>query len=449
MSKRNSSLVRVQGLEFARRLVSRGNSFTRSNRSTLLLAARLSGGVLALLLTPGIGAALPRITPGPAEPPPGLGSVSSVSVLDASMAEGNEGASVMRFKVTLTPESSVPVTLSYRLKDLGACCRSGDYQAIDGTVTIPAHMKSSEIPVTVYGDREREGDENFELVVTRATNAELGQGVAIGTIINDDLGSGGGGGGGPRKMPIVEESLPGMVPDPQEPPAGSGGAYVSVFDSVMPEGSAGPGVMRFRVSLSQECSEPTTVSYRLVDGTATCDDDDFQAAGGTVTIPAHRTSSVIAVTVFGDDTPEAGETFELVATDASTGTILRGVATGTIGNDDFGGGGGGSGGPPHRKPIVDEGRQGLDDQASFSLACANPVRGAPAFRFSLPRASHVSMAIFDVSGRMIGTPVEGEFAAGTHVQTWNQAQPGRGIYFAQLRTGDRTFTQRITWLGSN
>lgn len=64
--------------------------------------------------------------------------------------------------------------------------------------------------------------------------------------------------------------------------------------------------------------------------------NDLLPAGGTVTIPAGRTSAEIVVPVAGESLPELDETFTVGLADPSGAAIDRGTATGTIVDDDDG-----------------------------------------------------------------------------------------------------------------
>lgn len=403
------------------------------------VAGRLARAALAclasMMLSPSAGLAQRHMDDPPA-PPADQASLPEVRVADLAMREGNDGASLLRFRVTLSRPSSHPITLHYRVEDGTALWGDGDYQPIHGSVTIPAEVAATEIPVTVFGDKAPELDETVRLVVTEASNARVGRGVATGTITNDDSD---GGGGSPRRM-LESGGRTRVVPDPLPPAAPSDPpTWITIQDEIVPEGNDGTTHLRFRVRLSRAVAVPVVISYRLVDRTARRDLGDYQESRGTVTIPAGMSRSEIAVTVFGDEMREADETFEMVVEEVGNAAIENAMAVGTIGNDDYLGGGGG----PRR---MLEGGSAPAGRVSFGLACANPVRGRLGFRFALPRASEVSLELYDLTGRRVGEPFAGSFAAGTHVQAWTQDRPAPGVYLARFRADGQTVTQRISWL---
>ncbi len=78
----------------------------------------------------------------------------------------------------------------------------------------------------------------------------------------------------------------------------------------------------------------------------------------------------------------------------------------------------------------------------------NPSRGAIAFRVALPAAARVGVEMFDQLGRRVGAIAERAMEAGQRELTWNGlGEDGRpiasGLYFYQVRIGDRTMRGRI------
>jgi hypothetical protein len=53
-------------------------------------------------------------------------------------------------------------------------------------VTIPAGQTSYEVIIEVYGDRDFESDETFFVNLSSPVNADISDGQAVGTIVNDD-----------------------------------------------------------------------------------------------------------------------------------------------------------------------------------------------------------------------------------------------------------------------
>ncbi len=66
-----------------------------------------------------------------------------------------------------------------------------------------------------------------------------------------------------------------------------------------------------------------------------------------------------------------------------------------------------------------------------SLNVATPVTGNAAVSFTVPSAGHANLSVFDMTGRIVTTLVDGEITAGQHSVTWNANTAG-GIYFLRL-----------------
>jgi hypothetical protein len=96
------------------------------------------------------------------------------------------------------------------------------------------------------------------------------------------------------------------------------------------------------------------------------------------------------------------------------------------------------------------------EPAGFAFALrnigANPVsfaRGAAQFAITLPQKGTPTLALYDLRGRRVATLTDGtELAAGPHTLKWagadaNGRQVQSGIYFAQLRLGDKVAATKV------
>jgi hypothetical protein len=99
------------------------------------------------------------------------------------------------------------------------------------------------------------------------------------------------------------------------------------------EGNTGTLAVTFTVSLSAASNQTITVNYATASGTATTG-SDYQAASGTLTIPAGQTSGTVTVLVKGDRLVEANETFFVNLSGPTNVTIADGQAVGTIFDDE-------------------------------------------------------------------------------------------------------------------
>lgn len=78
----------------------------------------------------------------------------------------------------------------------------------------------------------------------------------------------------------------------------------------------------------------------------------------------------------------------------------------------------------------------------------NPFRTQTEIRYSLAAAEKVSLFIYDISGRIVKSLVNGKINPGIYSINWNGKndrgqQVSAGIYFYQLKTKDYTKTNKI------
>ena len=113
-------------------------------------------------------------------PPP------SVSLNNASHAEGNSGTTSFALTATLSYASNLTTTVDYATSD-GTAATPGDYTATSGTLTFSPGITTQTVTVLVNGDTVGEANETFKVTLSNPTGmATLGTTQAIGTILNDD-----------------------------------------------------------------------------------------------------------------------------------------------------------------------------------------------------------------------------------------------------------------------
>jgi len=66
----------------------------------------------------------------------------------------------------------------------------------------------------------------------------------------------------------------------------------------------------------------------------------------------------------------------------------------------------------------------------------NPFNPSTTIRFSLPKATKISLKIFNTLGQEVRTLVSGELGEGVHQVEWNASENASGIYFYILQTQD-------------
>ena len=73
----------------------------------------------------------------------------------------------------------------------------------------------------------------------------------------------------------------------------------------------------------------------------------------------------------------------------------------------------------------------------------NPFSDYAHISFRLPESGSVRVDVYDITGRMVATPVTGEYEAGLHRQVWMPGNLVPGIYMVRLTSGTTVRTQKI------
>jgi hypothetical protein len=71
---------------------------------------------------------------------------------------------------------------------------------------------------------------------------------------------------------------------------------------------------------------------------------------------------------------------------------------------------------------------------ALRIASRNPVSGQARVSFDVPRASAVSVQVFDVTGRAVDTLADGVFEPGTYDREWDSSKSSPGVYFVRMKT---------------
>jgi hypothetical protein len=243
-------------------------------------------------LTNAVGAKIPDRTGRARITDDDVGATGSISVADATASEGQNAA----FVVSLSAPLLDPVTVDYATSD-GSATAPADYQAINGTLTFDPGQTVNQVVVPVASDALAEVDENFGLNLSNAVGDMIVDGVALGTITDDDT------------------------------PA------ISVANATVTEGNAGAVNALFTVTLSLQGSAAVTVQYATADGSATAP-ADYQATSGTLTFDPGQNVKQVVVPVVGDSLIESTEVFSLNLSGPVNATIADATAQGTITDND-------------------------------------------------------------------------------------------------------------------
>lgn len=88
-------------------------------------------------------------------------------------------------------------------------------------------------------------------------------------------------------------------------------------------------------------------------------------------------------------------------------------------------------------------------QPTLCLAMSSPMCGSATIKYSLPYASNVRIAIFDVTGRLVANLLDGEQNTGEHEMVWDGFdyagnQVATGVYFIRLSTPENQVSTKFT-----
>ena len=120
-----------------------------------------------------LASAVQTTVPGPA----------TLSVADARAHESDDGA--IEFTISLDRAALRTITVAYATRD-GSAKAGEDYTASSGTLTFSIGEDSKTVQVELLDDAKDEDEETFDLVLSNADNALIGDATATGTIENDD-----------------------------------------------------------------------------------------------------------------------------------------------------------------------------------------------------------------------------------------------------------------------
>ena len=236
-------------------------------------------------------------------------SLPTVSVFDARAIEGD----AIEFTVSLSAQSSVPVTVQYSTMS-GTARRGTDFTEASRTLTFSQGDQNKTVTVSTIettnasGGSVAEDDEFFYLILSDPTNATLAVPRATGAIRDDD--------GGTWQDGVWQV---GIVPE----------RHHSAIEG---------NEIEFTVWIAGGTAEnlPATVQYATSSVSAESG-TDFTAASGTLTFGANDTVKTVRVSTTDDTLNEGNEQFRLTLSNP-TNARLQGrhdTAMGIIVNDDI------------------------------------------------------------------------------------------------------------------
>lgn len=108
---------------------------------------------------------------------------------------------------------------------------------------------------------------------------------------------------------------------------------ITIAGASITEGDGGIRTLTFTVALTRTSSQPVSVSYGTIDGTAGAG-EDYEAASGTLVFAPGETTKTITIHIVGDKKEEEKETFFVGFWQADNAILWDDLGVGAIFNDD-------------------------------------------------------------------------------------------------------------------
>jgi len=115
----------------------------------------------------------------------GAAPLPGIAIADSNLTEGDAGSASMNFIISLSSAAAQAVTVNYATAN-GTALAGQDYLAALGSLTFAAGETSKTVSVAVLGDTLREAAENFFLHLSAPVGAILLDGMAVGSIRDND-----------------------------------------------------------------------------------------------------------------------------------------------------------------------------------------------------------------------------------------------------------------------
>ncbi len=85
----------------------------------------------------------------------------------------------------------------------------------------------------------------------------------------------------------------------------------------------------------------------------------------------------------------------------------------------------------------------LPTDYTLSTPYPNPFNAVTRIAYAVPSAGHVRLAVYDISGRMVGRLVDEDVSAGRHVCEFDGGDLAAGLYFVRLEAGSDVLIRKV------
>ena len=96
--------------------------------------------------------------------------------------------------------------------------------------------------------------------------------------------------------------------------------------------------------------------------------------------------------------------------------------------------------------IIEDENGTIANKFSLNQNYPNPFNPSTKIRFALPKSGNVTLKVFDISGQVVATLVNGNLQAGEFEYTLDGSNLSSGIYFYRIKSGEFTQTNKMILL---
>lgn len=220
------------------------------------------------------------------------------AVTSSTVLESNDTSRIF-FSITRSGDVSTAATIDFST-DAGTATPNVDYVSLQQTLTFAAGETFKNVFVDVMADSVLEPTETIIGVITNASTGTISSGATASSILENDQSI--------WSVAVASSTL------------------------VIADESA-DNKLAYLVSRSGDYSAAATVGFMTAGGTATAD-VDYMSLSQTLNFAAGETQKLVWVNILSDTVAESNESVNVIIKDASAGTIVTGVVSQTIIDND-------------------------------------------------------------------------------------------------------------------
>ena len=355
-------------------------------------------------------------------------TMPALTIGDVSVNEGDVGSVTANFSINLSAASEQDVNVDYTTSD-GTATVGSDYQAVSGTASFSPGTTTQIISVIVDGDLADEADETFFVDLSNAANTVITNNQGQCMIIDDDTDTN----IDPDENIALDKPATASSSNSSKPPENANDGDDDKFwrsrsvDDDNPEEwlmldlgssiSVGRVVIRWYKSYYAESYEFQT-SNDAADWTTVFSNNDGKKGEQEFTVVTDPVRYVRLKMILNNKGTYRVEEIE----------IYRNSLSLTKSNTDT------------KFPTV------VPNKVALGQNYPNPFNPTTTFSFSLREEGRVSLKIYNITGQVITTLVDGNRSSGVHKILFDASELPGGLYFYTLKTREKIETRKLILL---